>query len=380
MLLCCDAPAALPVPMSRHALRTDELDFSLPPELIATRPAEPRDSARMMVLSRRDENIRHACVGDLPEYLQPADALVFNTTAVAPARLRGRRRATGGRVEGLFLEELGPGRWLTMLTSGGRLSPGEQIELDPADRRGGGHRLELVEPHPEGWIVRPLGSETTASILDEVGRTPLPPYILKARDGVEVPDALDRRWYQTVYADPRQRRSVAAPTAGLHFTPRLLASLQDAGVRRIDVTLHVGPGTFRPITAETIEQHVMHPEQYCVGTEAVAALREVAEGARGRVVAVGSTAVRTLESLPQPLPRPQALAGPLSGRTDLLIAPPYRFRLVHAMLTNFHLPRSTLLALVAAMVGLPRVRAAYGEAIRHRYRFYSYGDAMLILP
>ncbi|MHC4100624.1 MAG: tRNA preQ1(34) S-adenosylmethionine ribosyltransferase-isomerase QueA [Planctomycetota bacterium] len=360
----------------RHVLPTQQLDYDLPPELIATRPADPRDSARMMVVRRSGEGVEHAHVRDLPGYLEAGDALVFNTTAVAPARLHARRAGTGGRVECLFVEEPSPGTWLVMLQSSGRLRPGQRIELVDAQGQPDESGLELIEPHPDGWLAKLTGPSDRARVLQRLGLTPLPPYILKARGATVVPDALDRGWYQTIYADPGECRSVAAPTAGLHFTPGLLERLEERGVARIDVTLHVGPGTFRPITAPTVEQHVMHAEHYAVSPEALAALRRT----RGRTFAVGSTAVRTLESLPKPLPDPESLAGPIRGRTDLLIAPPYALQQVDGILTNFHLPRSTLLALVAAVIGLDRVKMAYAEAVRQRYRFYSYGDAMLILP
>ena len=255
------------------------------------------------------------------------------------------------------------------------------MELFDAGGSASVFKLELIERSPEGWFVRLIGEGSAASILGQVGRTPLPSCIEKARDGHEISDSQDRAWYQTVYADARQhnRHSVAAPTAGLHFTPGLLQRLAEAGVGRIDVTLHVGPGTFRPITARTVREHDMHAERFSVTPEAIEAVAAARRGA-GRVIAVGSTAVRTLESLTEPLPPPDALDGPVCGRTDLLIAPPYRFKHVDGMLTNFHLPRTTLLALVAAMVGLDRLREIYMEAIVRRYRFFSYGDAMLILP
>ena len=354
-------------------LATEELDYPLPPELIATRPAEPRDAARMMVVSRSGDRIEHARVRDLPDYLRAGDAMVFNTTAVTPARFRGRRAGTGGRVEGLFVEHAGAERWVVMLRSNGRLHAGDRIELFDRDGDESPHRLELVEPHTEGWTVTVQGGP---DVLDRVGLTPLPPYILKARDGGEISDLLDRGWYQTVYADPAQRRSVAAPTAGLHFTDDLLARLDGSGVGRIDVTLHIGPGTFRPITAPTLAGHEMHGEHYSVTPGAIAAMKSTG----GRIFAVGTTAVRTLESLPNPLPDPAALDGPIQGCTRLLIAPPYEPRNFTGLLTNFHLPRSTLVALVAAIVGLDRLKAIYAEAAQRRYRFYSYGDAMLILP
>ena len=362
--------------MSSASLRTDALDYRLPPELIATRPAEPRDAARMMVLSRSDDRIEHAHVRDLPGFLRAGDAMVFNTTAVAPARFCGRRAGSGGRVDGLLVDQPAARTWVVMLRSNGRLHAGDRIELLSRTGQPTPHQLELVEPHTEGWTVTVQGSLPAETILDQVGLTPLPPYILKARDGHEVADDLDRAWYQTVYADSTQRRSVAAPTAGLHFTGDLLARLEAAGVHRIDVTLHVGPGTFRPITAATLAGHVMHAEHYSVSPEAIAALA----ARKGRVFAVGSTAVRTLESLPDPLPAAETLDGPVRGCTDLLIAPPDEPTHFDGLLTNFHLPRSTLLALVAAVIGLDRLHEVYAEAARREYRFYSYGDAMLVLP
>ena len=370
---CCPGATVTSAPMPTSDLATEELDYPLPPELIATRPARPRDAARMMVVSRSGDGIEHACVRDLPDYLRAGDAMVFNTTAVTPARFRGRRAGTGGRVDGLFIEHAGAEQWVVMLRSNGRLRAGDRIELLDRDRRRTPHLLELVEPHPEGWTVAVQGG---TDVLDRVGLTPLPPYILKARHGSEVADDLDRAWYQTVYADPAQRRSVAAPTAGLHFTLDLLARLRAAGVGRIDVTLHVGPGTFRPITAPTLAGHVMHAEHYSVEPKAIAALQSTG----GRIFAVGTTTVRTLESLPYPLPAAARLNGPIQGCTELLIAPPYEPRNFAGLLTNLHLPRSTLLALVGAVIGLDRLKAIYAEAAQRRYRFYSYGDAMLILP
>jgi S-adenosylmethionine:tRNA ribosyltransferase-isomerase len=355
------------------ALATSELDYDLPAQLIATRPAEPRDGARLMVVRRGDDRVEHAFVRDLPGYLAAGDALVFNTTAVAPARFRGARRAGAAGVEGLFVEEPAPGHWLVMLRSGARLRPGDLIDL--AARAGGAspQALRLIEPRPPYWLALRDGPGATTQVLDQVGLTPLPPYILRARDGSAVPDDLDRAWYQTVYADASQRESVAAPTAGLHFTPGLLEAVDRAGVRRIDVALHVGPGTFRPVTAATLDAHPMHAERFHVPAAALAGLRSV-RASGGRIVAVGTTSVRALESLPDLLP-----AGPVEGRTTLLIAPPWKFRHVDGLLTNFHLPRSTLLALVGAMVGLARLKSLYAEAARLRYRFYSYGDAMLLL-
>ena len=373
---------ALTVPMTQQPLRVDDLDYELPRELIATRPAEPRDSARLLIMYGNDNAIEHRHVRDLPDYLRAGDTLVFNRTAVMPARLVGRRVDTGGRVEGLFLEEVAHGQWLVMLRSNGRLRAGQRVQLLDTDGQPYESVLELVEPRPEGWLVNAGGSQSVATMLDRAGWTPLPPYILRARGEEKFRDALDRQWYQTTFADPRERRSVAAPTAGLHFTPELLARIEARGVRRIDVVLDIGLGTFKPITAETIDQHPMHAERFAVEPSVIEAIKQAHNPARGsgRIIAVGTTVVRTLESLPALLPDPTALSEPVIGRTELLISPPYRFKHVDGMLTNFHLPRSTLLALVGAMVGLDRIKAAYREAISQRYRFYSYGDAMLILP
>lgn len=378
MLIEDNKPEGGSVAPAQHeaaALRTDELDYDLPARLIATRPVEPRDAARMLVTWRTDERIEHRAVRDLPEFLAPDDVLVFNTTSVAPARLVGRRRATGGQVEGLFIQDVGnaPLRWRVMLKAGGRLRLGDQIDLLDHRDQPGLCTLLLVAREGDQWVVEPRGIESTDDALDLIGRTPLPPYIRQARgDGAAVADEDDRRWYQTIYADDRQRRSVAAPTAGLHFTPPLLGALAAKGVQRAEVTLHVGLGTFKPVTAPTLGEHRMHAESFEIPPAALDALR----ARLGRIIAVGSTSVRALESLPQP----GQMCGRIAGMTDLLIAPPYAFKHVDGMLTNFHLPRSTLLALVAAMVGLPRLKAIYREAIEREYRFYSYGDAMLILP
>lgn len=370
-------------------LRTDDLDYELPSDLIATRPAEPRDAARMLVMWRSDERIEHRHVRDLPEYLQSTDALVFNNTAVAPARLIGRRADTGGKIEGLFLREIPTGDpneilWQMMLKAGGRLTAGQKVQWLAHDGASTDTIVELVRAEQGEWIVRLISGRSTSDALEAVGWTPLPPYILQARrergDGssdAEI-DEQDRAWYQTVYADAARRQSVAAPTAGLHFTEELLRKIDETGVKRLNVTLHVGPGTFKPVTAPTLDQHRMHAEWFEVSAQTIAALHERRGGTPpGRVIAIGTTTVRTLESLPYPLPEN---CGSIAKMTDLLIAPPFDFKYVDGMLTNFHLPRSTLLALVAAMVGLDRLKRVYNQAIAHGYRFYSYGDAMLILP
>ncbi len=367
--------------MMQRGLRTEQLDYELPRALIAERPAKPRDSARMLVMSRTDESIEHARVRDLAQFLHAGDALVMNTSAVARARLIGRRADTEGRVEGLFVEEQAKGTWRVMLRSNGRLRSGMRVVLLDAEERRSAYVLELRAPQSPFWMVELSRPEAAEVVLGEVGRTTLPPYILRARGRDTFADALDRAWYETVYADPKQRRSIAAPTAGLHFTPSLLRGLEERGVQRLDVMLHIGPGTFTPISAPLVEEHRMDVERYEVPAATLVALRKLRSSGEtkpsGRVLAVGTTALRTLESLPEPLPD---AGGALGGQTQLFIVPPYRFKHVDGMLTNFHLPRTSLLALVAAMVGLERVLDVYRQAIEERYRFYSYGDSMLILP
>jgi S-adenosylmethionine:tRNA ribosyltransferase-isomerase len=327
----------------------------------------------MMVVSRGTAEITHRHVADLPELLDRGDLLVTNDTTVIPARLEGQRRETRGRVQGLFLSSQNPGEWIVMLRSNGKLRERHVIELlDPAGRPTD-TTLTLTARSGPQWVVTvddPAG-RSDLDVLEAYGRTPLPPYILAQRSHGEFSDDEDRQWYQTVFANPEAAGSVAAPTAGLHLTPGLLDTLQAAGVEHTHVTLHVGAGTFKPVTSATLDDHVMHHEEWSVTTETVNRLA----ACRGRVVAVGTTSVRVLESLPDPLP-PDAC----SGDTDLLIAPPWTFSHVDVLMTNFHLPKSTLLALVAAMIGVPLMQQAYQEAIDRGYRFYSYGDAMLILP
>ncbi|MCP3905925.1 MAG: tRNA preQ1(34) S-adenosylmethionine ribosyltransferase-isomerase QueA [Planctomycetes bacterium] len=352
-------------------LRTADLDYDLPARLIATRPAEPRDSARLLVVHLGTDELEHRTVRDLPEYVTSGDRLIVNDTSVVRARIVGRRADSGGKVEGLVLDARPDAPWRVMLKSNGRLRAGLRIEIDGAPDAA----LVLVGRAGDGvWLVGPDPAGASWTLLESIGRTPLPPYILGARrqQDIAIDDDDDRRWYETVYADPKRRRSVAAPTAGLHFTPELLLAIDDRGVTRHPVTLHVGTGTFKPVTADTLDAHEMHTEWYEVPAPTLTALREP-----GRVIAVGTTAVRALESLSDPLP---GADDAVIGDTNLLIAPPYTFRHVDGLMTNFHLPRSTLLALVAALVGLDRLLEIYREAVTREYRFYSYGDAMLVLP
>jgi len=341
-------------------VRTRDFDYRLPRDRIAQRPLASRDASRLLVLDRASGRVTHRVFRELPELLAPGDLAVVNDARVVPARVRGRRAATGGKVEVLFIEPEIPGRWRALLGSGGRLEPGEIVKL-PGD---GAHLRLLERQGLEGDLVE-TGELDVPKLLAEHGHVPLPPYITRPDD-----DA-DRAAYQTVYA--RTEGAVAAPTAGLHFTPELLARLEARGVERAAVTLHVGPGTFRPVKAERVEDHAMHAERFEIGAEAASAVNRARAESR-RVVAVGTTVVRALESAARATGRVE----PFGGRTSLFIRPPFEFQAVDALVTNFHPPRSTLLMLVAAFAGREHVLAAYAEAVREGYRFFSYGDAMLI--
>ncbi len=343
-------------------------DYTLPRELIAQQPAEQRIDARLLVVDRRTESFSHHYVRDLPEFFNAGDALVLNTTKVVPARLVGVRTSSGGRWEGLFLHSSPDGLWEMLSHTRGHITPGETITL--RDREGRmAEALVLVAKLPTGHIaVRPTEPTTLEDFLERYGRVPIPPYI---RDGQMVDDDVNR--YQTVYA--REAGSVAAPTAGLHFTNDLLARIQDRGVVRAPVCLHVGLGTFRPVQTQNLSEHTMHSEQAEI-TEAVANRLIQCRADGGRIVAVGTTSVRVLESACQQ--NGGQLAG-WKGETDIFIRPPYKFQAVDALLTNFHLPKSTLIVLVSAFASRELILRAYAEAIEQRYRFFSYGDAMLIV-
>jgi len=357
-------------------LRSDALDYDLPPELIATHPTPRRDAARMMVLDRSGRIIAHASVRELPDFLRPGDALILNNSRVVPARFVARRLDTGGHIEGLFLHFAAePGLALALLRPGLRVRPGQEYAIESRDGDLSDTRLSIVERAEEQWMVRLHSPLSWLEVLDRAGHAPLPPYILSRRRdkgdlALDRPE--DRERYQTVYAGPVG--AVAAPTAGLHFTEELLRACRDRGARIGLVTLHVGAGTFKPIECEFVEQHPIHEEVYSAARSTLALLNGTRE-VGGRVFAVGTTAVRTLESLPDPLPTAET-----AGTTRLLITPGYTWRHVDGLLTNFHLPRSTLLALVAARIGIDPLLLAYREAIAREYRFYSYGDCMLILP
>lgn len=369
------------------SLRRDDLDYPLDPARIATSPVTPRDSARLLVVGR--DRVEHRRVRDLPEHLAPGDLMVVNATVVEPRRLILERRS-GGRLEGLLLEPRGDRRWTAMLRGGRRLAESESLWLIDAegDRRG---TLVVEAREDEAWTVRLGGEEDESALLERAGHTPLPPYILKARrDRGESAAAatgpgerVDRDRYQTVYADRAAAPSVAAPTAGLHFTPQLLADIAAAGVDRVGIELQVGPGTFRNVECERVEDHRMDLERVRVGSDALArlAVQDARRAAgEGRTLAIGSTSVRTLESLPRPLDGLVAAGRGADFATDLMLAPGAAIHRCDLLLTNFHLPRSTLVALVAAFIGLERLKAIYEIAAREGYRFFSYGDAMLVLP
>lgn len=350
-------------------LPADLLDYPFDTRHVATEPAHPRDAARLMVIDRASGTVEHAHVRDLGRWIGAGDALVVNRSSV----LRARLRMEG--TEGLLLEPCADGCWRMMLRRAKRYAAGDRLAL-VGPHGPTGDAVTLVARDAEAWRVRieagPAGG-TEAEVIERSGWTPLPPYILKARESRQEQgdDDADRLEYECVYADAAARGSVAAPTAGLHFTDGLLASLDARGVRRAEVVLHVGAGTFRPVDASTLSAHPMHAERMLVPAATAALLNA---RPRPRIVAVGTTVVRALESLGEPVP-----AQGWSGETSILIAPGHRFRHVDAMMTNFHLPRSTLLALVGAFVGLERLKELYALAQREGYRFYSFGDAMLIL-
>ncbi|MGB9723326.1 MAG: tRNA preQ1(34) S-adenosylmethionine ribosyltransferase-isomerase QueA [Chloroflexia bacterium] len=342
-------------------MKAADFDYELPPECIAQRPVEPRDASRLLVLHRESGAMEHVHFRDLPAYLRPGDLLVANESRVLRARLRGRKARTGGRTEVLLLRRLDERRWEALI-GGQRIRPGLELALGEAGDGEAGLQARVEEIRPDGVRVVSF-SEDVEPHLERLGMVPLPPYIHEP--------LADAERYQTVYA--RVAGSVAAPTAGLHFTPGLIAELQAQGVGFAFVVLHIGLDTFRPMEVEEVEAHRMHAEWCRVPAEVARAVRETRQAGR-RVVAVGTTAVRALETAAQ-----DGEIAPFEGWTRLFIYPGYRFRTVDALITNFHLPRSTLLLLVSAFAGRETILHAYREAIARGYRFYSFGDAMLIL-
>jgi S-adenosylmethionine:tRNA ribosyltransferase-isomerase len=339
-------------------MQLSEFDFPFDSSLIATHPRLPRDHARLLVLQRVDRSLAHRRVDELPDLLQPGDLLVVNNTKVLAARVVGRKRPSGAEVEILFVKHLGNAIWEVLIK--GTCRPGQMIEMGAetvavvVERGAARTRVRVVSPIPfPEW-------------LRQHGRMPLPPYMKR------VPTDQDREWYQTLFA--QHEGAIAAPTAGLHFTTELLARLQQRGVNLTTITLHVGVGTFKPVTVDQIEDHRMSAEWIEVGAETVRAIEQVRVTGK-RIVAVGTTVVRALETAAGA----DGQVRPYRGETNLFMTPGFPFKVVDALLTNFHLPRTTLLMLVSALVGTEFLRQAYAEAVRERYRFYSYGDAMLIL-
>lgn len=357
-------------------MRTADFHYDLPPELIAQTPAAQRDQSRLLVFQRPTGQLTHRTFRDLLDLLRPEDLLVFNDSKVIPARLRAARPASGGAVEVLLVEENGVNDWWVMLRPGKRVRTGSTIELRDLAQQPCGITATVLEKNAEGHCrLRFAGVESLFTELPRLGEIPLPPYITRA-SGFD--QAVDAQRYQTVYA--QNAGSVAAPTAGLHFTPEVLEEIRRRGTQTAFVTLHVGLGTFAPVNAETLEEHRMHEERFELGEPTARLIRDTrARG--GRVIAVGTTTLRVLESVARAADEICAM----NGRTNIFIRPPQQFRAVDALLTNFHLPESTLLMLVSAfaapgeMGGRELILRAYAEAIRARYRFFSYGDAMLII-
>jgi S-adenosylmethionine:tRNA ribosyltransferase-isomerase len=354
-------------------MNVDEFDFALPLELIAQEPLPERSDSRMMVVNRASKTISHHRVHDLPDFLSQGDVLVMNNTRVIPSRIFGVKKGSGGAVEILFLEEIEPARWIVLC--GSNRAPAE------------GNTLVLADGALEALVIKVLGSgklmlEIPAgydvmNILNQYGHMPLPPYIKRApsRSAPKVVDARqenDRERYQTVYASCPG--AAAAPTAGLHFTPELLSQLSSQGVHQAMITLHVSLGTFRPVDVQKVEDHQMDPERYDVGQSAAESIIRARQSG-GRVACVGTTSAKTLETI-------YAKHGMMcadSGASELFIHPPFTFKAVDVLLTNFHLPKSTLLMMISAFAGKDLIMDAYMEAIQKKYRFFSYGDCMLLI-
>ncbi len=358
----------------RYALKTADFEYNLPPSLIAQEPAKQRDSAKMLTLDRGTGETAHHQFHSLPALLRPGDVLVMNDSRVIPARLHGRKIGGGANAQMLLLEETNEGNWWAMLRPGKRLPPGARVLL--YNKRGRPTQIiaTVLEKNDEGHArLKFEGTKDFLSTLDQLGEAPLPPYIRRPTGN----HTADTARYQTIFAD--STGSVAAPTAGLHFTPTLLNALRRCGIITCTLTLHVGFGTFAPVKAEHIADHHMHTERYTLPSATAAIINQARRDHR-RIIAVGTTTLRVLESIA----RENTTLNPGSGHTDIFIHPPYEFQIVDGLITNFHLPQSTLLMLISAFAtpgetsGRDMVLAAYAKAIRKKYRFFSYGDAMFI--
>jgi S-adenosylmethionine:tRNA ribosyltransferase-isomerase len=367
-------------------MKTEKLRFYLPAELIAQQPLPVRSDSRLLVLDRANGSLTDSRFERLGDFLSSGDCLVLNDTKVLPARFFARRNS-GAKIEGLFLTEITPGIWDVMLKGAGKIRPGEKFYISKFSRRRNGDApadfctAEIIDKKGDATYRLKIDAPAEfQTILNRIGFPPLPPYI-KRDDDLAIA-AVDKRRYQTVYA--RRPGAIAAPTAGLHFTNQLIGQLKQAGIRFAYVTLHVGTGTFKPIKTENVDDHKIHQEWVGIDAENAAIINAARENG-GRIIAVGTTSTRALEtaapaaSLLRSKTAGAAQIRAMSGSTGLFIKPGYEFKIVDAMITNFHLPKSTLLALVVAFAGLENILAAYQHAIEERYRFYSYGDAMLII-
>ena len=338
-------------------MQLSDFRFPFDPTLVATHPVHPRDRARLLVVSRGTGQFAHQHIQDLPDILRPGDVLVVNDTKVIPARLWGKKVPTGGKVELLFIRQLDEQHVEVLMN--GKVGVGQSVDCP------GGGTAQVVEKYTGKTVIRWHGPHSFQDCLKQYGEVPLPPYLKRQ------PLPEDQEHYQTVFAE--KEGAIAAPTAGLHFTSELLARLAGQGIQMVTLTLHVGPGTFLPVKTSEVEAHVMHPEWFQVSEQAVRTIRE-AKQAGGRIVAVGTTAARSLESAVDA----SGNLVPQSGETRLFIIPGFHFQVVDVLLTNFHFPETTLLMLVSAFAGIDLARGAYELAVKERYRFYSYGDAMLI--
>ncbi len=349
-------------------MRTEELNYDLPAELIAQRPAEKRTKSKLLVINRAGNTLKDRTFSDISSFLQRGDCLVLNDTKVLPAKFFATRQS-GAKLEGLFLEQKPDGKWLVMLKNANRVKPGEKIRL--LDRDANKYdEAEVCEKLGYGkWILMLNSIDKAETVLEQIGFSPLPPYIKRADPNAT--HEMDKQRYQTVYA--AQAGAVAAPTAGMHFSDELLRALTEKGIRIARLTLHVGIGTFKPVKTDRLDEHKIHAEQYCLNKENANIINETVN-AGGRIIAVGTTSVRTLETIAD-----KRKVSAKSGETQLFITPGYKFKIVDAVITNFHLPKSTLIALVGAFAGLEKIMAAYEYAVKAKYRFYSYGDAMMIV-
>lgn len=349
-------------------MKTEKLNYYLPPELIAQHPLPVRSDSRLLVLNRATREILDSRFSNIGDFLSPGDCLVLNDTKVLPARFFARR-TTGGKLEGLFLAQNTDRTWDIMLKGTRKLNPGEILILKDKQKADFCKAVLLQKQARGRCLLRLKTQADTETVLDKIGFPPLPPYI--KRDDDPALAQIDKLRYQTVYA--RHTGAVAAPTAGLHFTDRLIEQLKQTGIGFAYITLHVGTGTFKPLNTENLEDHQIHQEQFSIDEENAQIINK-AKSEGGRIIPVGTTSTRTLETIAA-----GSQIEAVAGTTDLFIKPGYKFKITDALITNFHLPKSTLLALVAAFAGLDNILAAYNHAIEQRYRFYSYGDAMLII-